>query len=219
MSVVADPIMSGQIPVLPKKVYENVMAEMYKPEAAPLSRWKAIVAVLMEAGIAVVRKLHPKDVLCHPQNRGGLGLNHYAAHRNGLHIKIAGGDLNELNKKASCIEIAPFGPTRDQALDFNKKLVQLSGGMFANVTEKEIVLSISCGHTAAFCKAVGAGCITPYAKLSSSNTAAAQRLSKESVCGEDLELTAMVDQGWDWVCIPWWVDRQIPQLASFGQKR
>ena len=49
-------------------------------EGGALSRWNSIAKKLLDEGIAYQIKLDVDDVLCHPLNRGGLGVNHHDCH-------------------------------------------------------------------------------------------------------------------------------------------
>ena len=101
--------------------------------------------------------IHTEFVLCHPRNRGGLGINGYQAHMNGARVHRVGADTRELHG-AVCVEIATDPVEREMQLQFNKDQVENAAGLLADVSTRERYLSMGCGHMAAFCRAANAGC-------------------------------------------------------------
>ena len=69
----------------------------------------------MDKGIVKVRTYKAKRVICHPQNRGKLGLNPYNVHRNGAEIVKVGYDPKEM-AKAAAFEICPLDQTKINAI-------------------------------------------------------------------------------------------------------
>jgi hypothetical protein len=97
----------------------------------PITIWKSIKAILVEASIAYeIDNVPPTVVLCHPHNRGKLGINPFTAHRTGARIISVGCDKDELDKAVS-IEISPHADSKKAQLDFNKALVDRSQGLMA----------------------------------------------------------------------------------------
>ena len=70
-------------------------------------------------------------------------------------------------------------------------------------------MTVSSSHTSQFCRAVAHGCKTPEPSLKDSNG----NLSLEML-GKDKVLREMVEVGWDWVVIPWYIEEAFPTLPA-----
>ena len=184
------------------------------------TQWNHIVTYLLEEGVAYKLVINCKEILCHPENRCKLGLNHHVVHRNGLHICITGADV-EMLVKATLFEIDPAEPIHSQVMEFNKRLVQLSNGTLAPVSGRERYMTVSCGHCCAFVRALLAGCCTPQAKLGAVKVCDGESklmLAKEALITKDPQLKIMCDVGWEWTVIPHWVEKEFPDLPRLAQK-
>ena len=84
---------------------EAAMERIKVLKAPPLVKWGQALEVLSGAALAYETVLHSDMVLCHPDNRGGLGLNARNAHMVAMKIKQRGGDWAEL-AKATAFELA-----------------------------------------------------------------------------------------------------------------
>ena len=84
---------------------EAAMERIKVLKAPPLVKWGQALEVLSGAALAYETVLHSDMVLCHPDNRGGLGLNARNAHMVAVKIKQRGGDWAEL-AKATAFELA-----------------------------------------------------------------------------------------------------------------
>ena len=98
-------------------------------------------------------------MLCHPKNRGSLGLNPYNCNLNLASVHRVGANPAELHG-AVAFEISAKKPMADAEIRANQQFVQLSGGLLAPVSGCERVLSVGCGHMAGACRAAIAGCRT-----------------------------------------------------------
>ena len=77
-----------------------------------LQAWLSIVDVFRKNGIGHDEEnVCADDCIVHTDNRGGLGLNAYDAHRNGDTALLAGADPQELAKALS-IELCPIEPLK-----------------------------------------------------------------------------------------------------------
>ena len=169
---------SGRIPELTGSragVFET-MAGTYDPaivkqisdlltreDMGPLSIWNDVKKILLDEGIAYeVPVVCPSRVLCHTENRGGLGLNPKTCHRTGARILRIGCDRDELEKTVS-MELHPS--RSEEQFRFNRELVERSAGLLAPVSGNEKHLTLGGGHATAFFKAVLAGCVTSEATL------------------------------------------------------
>ena len=102
--------------------------------------------------------MHPDNVLCHPCNRGGLGINAHNAHRTGAKVQAIGADMKQLDTILFSMQAA--GEVRTKQIKFNEEQVKIAEGMLAPVNGRELYTSVSGGHFMAFCKAANAGCKT-----------------------------------------------------------
>ena len=84
---------------------DQAMMKVWELKAPPLVKWGQALDLLGQAGFCYETPLHTDMVLCHPENRGGLGLNARNAHLVALKIKQRGADMAELNK-ATAFELA-----------------------------------------------------------------------------------------------------------------
>ena len=179
----------------------------------PKTALKDILEHLSEHNIVLRQTLTVEQVMVHTANRGGLGLNAFNAHVNGEKILDIGVDEDELTK-ALAFQRMPLEPQRSEQLAFNQRLVDSSKGMLAPMTGQEEVCSVGTGHTAAFFKAINAGCVTPQANLKDENG----RLSKEALCNRDKRLQSALANGWTWQILPWQCQMQWPRLPDLAQR-
>jgi hypothetical protein len=192
---------------------QGLIDKVLSGNMAPKTALKDILEHLSEHNIVLQQKLTVEQVMVHPANRGGLGLNAYNAHANGEKILDIGVDEEEL-EKAMAFQRMPLEPLRSEQLAFNQRLVDSSKGMLSPLTGKEEVCSVGTGHTAAFFKAINAGCATPQTKLQD----AAGRLSKEALCNRDKRLQTALTSGWTWQVLPWQCQIQWPRLPDLAQR-
>ena len=75
---------------------------------APMTVTMDMIEFLMQHNIAVKETQHSKYFLVHLKNRGGLLVNAFNCHQNGIGIKTAGADLAELHN-AVALELPPVG--------------------------------------------------------------------------------------------------------------
>ena len=190
LSVAMDPV--------PKACIDAVNAILTKDpkEVGLLSKWNQVAEILTQHHLAWHSLIHPNQMLCHPSNRGKLGLNAAMAHRLILRIKTVGGDKREL-ARAVCWQLSTDPSKRDAQLVFNKELVSRSDGLLAPVVGTERFVSVSCGHTAAGCKAVIARCRTDIAKLKDQSG----HMDAKTIAGSDKVLEEMLSDGWKFLVV------------------
>ena len=177
--------------------------------------WKAVLEVLRREKITyLVLRAHCKLFLVHPMNRGGLMLNPFNVHRNGQRIKSVGADRGELIA-AFAIELFPIGSAhRAEQMQKNLDLIKRSHGLLAPMSGEERFLTVGTGHTCGFCRAANHGCKTSEAKLQDTNGC----LNAAALKHGDDEMTAMLDEGWDFEIIPWSCECAWPKLAKCAEK-
>ena len=92
-----------------KELDDKMQVLLHPPSSTGANtQWKEILQLLTANGLSYVAKLHPDELLVHPENRNRLGLNYHNAHKNGDKIVKAGADLDLLNK-ASLVAFQTHG--------------------------------------------------------------------------------------------------------------
>ena len=184
------------------------------PAMGPLAKYNSIKTLLLEAKVGYYADLQVGTILVHPNNRGKTGLSHHNAHKNGLKIYTVGADL-DLLKQSCCQEMHPAGSSKhEEQVQCNKKLVEGSNKMLAPVTGEERYLSLGTGHTTAFCRAVIAGCPTPYKDIRDANG----NLNAAMLKASNQNLSKMLTDGWTWFVVPWWLEDEVPEWPHLAQK-
>ena len=148
----------------------------------------------------------------HPKNRAGLGLSWHNVHRNGKTIHNVGADLKEL-KNAFAMEMATDEQTKAKQLDFNLSLISRSNNLLAEPTGFELYLTLGCGHTVGFCRAVVGNCKTSEKEIATDDGHIDAQLIRS-----DAVFASMLDDGWDWTINPAWIDKEFPEFADIAQK-
>ena len=194
------------------EVAEKVKAIMAE-EGGPLSKFLLIKELLIAAKVGFYTTIDVDYILVHPANRGGLGINHYDAHQTGYKIHKVGADLSQL-KQACCCEMHPPGAAKELEVETNQKLVAKSAGMLAPVTGLERYVSLSCGHTAAFCKAAKARCVTNITEIRDS----AGKLDPNLIGSASPNFSKMLGEGWLWFVVPWWLGDEVPGFPHLAQQ-
>ena len=121
--------------------------------------WEQILKIFEANDIVYYADIGFDKVLCHPDNKGKQGLNGIDAHKKGASIANIGFNIKKMGE-ATAFEICPLEPLRKLQIDFNDTQVIASNGLLAKKSGSERLISVGCGHTAAFIKAAMAGCRT-----------------------------------------------------------
>ena len=180
---------------------------------APMTAFQDIMDKCTEEQICYKRVLHTDEVMVHPANRGGLGLNAHNAHRTGAMIKSIGVDPEELAKSVA-FEAMPMEPSRSEQLAMNQRLVDTSKGLLSPLTGREKYCSVGGGHCTAFFRAARANCSTPQRELEDTHG----KISMERLSTEDSRRKTAFTTGWPWLVFPWQAEAQWPQLPDLAQR-
>ena len=65
-----------------------LIKDIYTSKGGALTKWNKIVTILRQHNISYKRLLRNVEVIVHPRNRGGLGVNAHNVHKNSAAIKI-----------------------------------------------------------------------------------------------------------------------------------
>ena len=179
-------------------------------KVSPLSIWGEALAELESWGLAWKEEVHTDALLCHPMNRGKLGVSGPNAHETASRILHAGASLSAL-AGACCFEMSPT--KRAEQVSFNERLVLRSKSLLAPINGHERLLTVGCGHTTAVCRAFNAHCRTSCAKLQQYCTDG--KLEIGTV--RDPVFRRMVTTGWAWTVISWEAEAAWPLLPDLAQ--
>jgi len=178
----------------------------------PLSVWNAIKELLIDSGLAYSAEISPEFVLCHPSNRGSLGINARSAHKTGAGILKIGCDVSEL-EKAVVIEVARDPTVLKQQVDFNAKQCLYSENLLAPVSGKERYLSLGGGHAIAFFRAVLSNSKTCEASIADADG----RLNAGSLGSRDAVFKRCTT-GWRMIVLSAVCEEIWPELPSLVQR-
>ena len=116
---------------------------------------KKIVELLKQAAIIYVVSLPQSLVGVHPKNKDGIGVTTEDVHV--LLTKIIQAGWSDSQPDPFCVE---YGPTHASVyMTFNQKLVDMSGGRLAPVSEAMKYLSIGASHCNQVLRAVECGVV------------------------------------------------------------
>ena len=196
---------------VPQEVASKIEALLKDESQGMLQRWKIIKQLLLDCGCAYMTRATAESFVIHPANRGGVLLNPMALHQKGKDIVLAGGDISMLSH-ATAFELDPVDAKRQVQLQPMVELAS-SSRLVPPVLGKERFATVSCSHTCQFVKAVKLGCKTNEERLQDQ----ARHLGPH-VYHKDKDLKSMVEEGWDWLILPHWVETQFKSLPAFAQQ-
>ena len=130
-----------------------------------------------------------------------MGVNAHNVHSTLCKVRDMGADEAKL-KQSAAFEMSSDPVKRDAQLAFMQKLIDAAGGMLAELSGDERLMTVSAGHPSQACRAIKAGYRTPEPKLQDADG----RLNEIIVCGSDAALSKIINVGWDFVIIPEFVE-------------
>ena len=172
----------------------------------PVKAWAEIFNLLNEAGLITEKRVIPSQIMVHPMNRSGLGLNPHHVHSLGASMIKMGGCWSSIDQ---CVCFEMNDDQKREALKFNTGLADNAHGMLPRPNGFEQYASISGSHTSAFFRALASGCITPEEKLKNS----AGKLTPALVAS-DATLHEMMCDGWEWLVISADASEAVPELPG-----
>lgn len=165
-----------------------------------LAKWKAVSTFLMEEKVVYKMKLKADQLLVHPQNRGGMGLQVFSMHAKGQRILQCGCDLSLLSG-STCIELSPDPIKRKAQCKMMQSLHDAHPDYVAPVSGHERFMSLSSSHVSQFFKAMLHGCKSPESELIDGKSG---KMSLALV--SDPEFLKGANEGWDWTIIPFYLE-------------
>ena len=106
-----------------------------------------IVKMCLEAGLAVKRRIMPRNTGIHPENRGRTGVDPINAHD--LTLKITGQGYSDTKlENPMGFEPQLKGQMHDEQQTFNDRNLAESGGYLNSITFRDVeYLPVTCSHT------------------------------------------------------------------------
>ena len=177
--------------------------------AGVLTRWTRIAEILLQAGIAYkAPNVSVWDVMVHPSNRNGLGLNQHEVHSILAGVKDIGCDLHKLEQSTA------FECANAAALEFNQKLIDAAAGLLAPLRKSERLCSVASSHFTAGCRASLHGCRTEEQDLKDANG----NINHVALCDKDDNFKKILSEGWTWTVFPRVVEEEWPMLPAMAQE-
>ena len=175
------------------------------------------IDILMVAGLAVARLIHPSFVGCWSGNRYKYMLDPSKVHRkgDGLFGKHGmGWSMKEMQSNSFCLELPMDGIFYDENLNGNVSLTQLSEGKLSMPTTHLKYVSLSGSHMTAFVNDAIDGCDTFIPALAGADG----KLDKEAFCKRSPSFKVACDAGWRWVVLDFKVAAKFPKLLEYVQE-
>ena len=120
---------------VPEKVVDQVQDVLTSTKPVN-QRLDKVLAILQKHGLAHSQILKPKEVLCHPDNRGGAMVAFHDAWAKGHHM-LSVGVQSHLLHGAVCFQLSTQESIRSYQLKKNQDLIQESEGHLAPMTGEE----------------------------------------------------------------------------------
>ena len=174
-----------------------------------LAKLKAVSNYLMDEKVMYKMKLKADELLVHPQNRGGMGLQVFSMHAKGQRILQCGCDLSLLGG-STCIELNPDPLKKQAQCNMMQSLHAAHPDYVSLVSGHERCMSLSSNHVSQFCKAMLHGCKSPEADLVDAKSG---KMSLAMV--SDPEFLRGASEGWVWNIIPWYVEDACHKISGF----
>ena len=176
-----------------------------------MTRLEIVCSLLKKMNLIQELDAHPNQVLCHPCNRSGLGLNPHNAHRTGAKVQSIGADRKQLD--TYLFTMPPAGAVAAKHIKFNEDLVRIADGMLAPVNGHELYTSVAGGHFEAFCRAAIAGC-----KTNQKNIMDDQGKIDVGKLKNDFVFKQLLEKGWKCTIISYHAEEMFPSLPDFIQR-
>lgn len=171
---------------------------------------KAILKLLLDAKVAYKIRINCRFVLCHPLNRGGLGINVEDVHLILSEIWAAGWDSDEI--RAICTEISE--ESKGGIVEFNMQMVEDAIGKLAPV-EPALArfASISGGHLNQGFRLIANMCKHDCEEMTTNGCLDLSKIKQRYPDWADA-----VTEGCEWTVIPAWLVKDFPELLVVIEK-
>ena len=173
------------------------------------SRCNRILEILKQNGLCYRQCIEPKMILVHVKNRGGQLVSVSDVHSKGAVMAQIGFSMAKIGESI-CFELQSAMANKDQVIETNRSLAQLSQNQLCEPLGCERFASVSSSHLVTFLRAVQAGCKTTEPEISTGGY-----LSLDSMCQKKDDLKEMVITGWEWQVIDSQVGPACPELPQF----
>lgn len=173
------------------------------------SRCNRILEILKQNGLCYRQCIEPKMILVHVKNRGGQLVSVADVHSKGAVMAQIGFSMAKIGESI-CFELPSAMANKDQVIETNRSLAQLSQNQLCEPLGCERFASVSSSHLVTFLRAVQAGCKTTEPEISTGGY-----LSLDSMCQKKDDLKEMVITGWECQVIDSQVESACPELPQF----
>ena len=196
--------------MLPSHVKERVQKVLDDSSLGELAKWKAISKYLLEEKILYKQCIKADQLLVHPQNRGGTGVQVFNLHAKGKRILECGCDTSLL-VGSTCVEMNPDQAKRAEQARLTESIYAQYPDFIAPCSGHERFLTVSSSHVSQFFKAMIAGCKSPEESLVDPKTG---RMSISSI--SDSDFLQACNEGWSWTVIPFYVEASWFEIKNFS---
>lgn len=190
--------------------WKDELARVQQDNSLPItSRCNRILEILRQNGLCYKQCIEPKMMLVHVKNRGGQLVSVSDVHQKGAAMAQIGFSMSKIGESV-CFALPSVGAIRNQVVEANMSLAQLSQNQLCEPLGCERFASVSSSHLVTFLKAVQAGCKTSEDEISTGGY-----LSLETMRQKQDDLKEMVMIGWEWQVIDSQVEPLCPELPGF----
>ena len=186
--------------MLQSNVKEKVQSVLDDSSIGELAKWKAISKYLLEEKILYKQCIKADQLLVHPQNRGGTGVQVFNLHAKGKRILECGCDTSLL-VGSTCVEMSPDQAKRAEQARLTQSIHAQYPDFIAPYSGHERFLTVSSSHVSQFFKAMMLGCKSPEESLVGPKTG---KMSMASI--NDIDFLQACNDGWTWTVIPFYVE-------------
>ena len=153
------------------------------------SRCNRILEILKQNGLCYRQCIEPKMILVHVKNRGGQLVSVADVHSKGAVMAQIGFSMAKIGESI-CFELPSAMANKDQVIETNRSLAQLSQNQLCEPLGCERFASVPSSHLVTFLRAVQAGCKTTEPEISTGGY-----LSLDSMCQKKDDLKEMAITG------------------------
>ena len=158
-----------------------------------------ILQSLEKFGLVYKAVVSPREMLCHPDNKGTSMRNAHNCHMKGEQVLKSGLNKDLLPPNSLGIELAVGSADRRKQLEANEQMVAQSNRMLAPLRGCERFLGLASSHFNQFCRALDHGCL--------------------KADGTELHMTPdmknLVESGWQWTILKAEAADMFPDLPAF----
>ena len=166
-----------------------------------------MIDCLLKAGRGYKQVLQPSAFVCHPDNGSGQNV-----HSKGKALASIGFSYAKLGQSV-CFELPKDQAKKSKVMQANDQLHVVSQSMLPKSTGHERFQTVSTSHVTCFLKSVEQQCRTCEDELSAGGF-----LSFDLLSAKQDDLKAMINKGWEWICLYAEAEDALQWLPAFLQQ-